>query len=292
MSDFTLSTLPEALVTIISALGDEPNVDDGLTAQQLKNKFDEAPKNIRTFLNNTLIHELEQKIRSMDTAISSAASSSVGTARIVDGAVTEAKLANGAVTGSKFADGAVTGAKIAANAVSANFTATIGTSWTATGAPFTGQYQATGIVPEDESDPDTAITWACTSQDADVIAAYDLLSFDVIANIIKVSCDSNPEVDIPVTATQDGTTYSFTVLGGALTPQGAPFVQEVSVEGLLATDAPVVDIVTSGSYADSHEQLDAYGTIYKMIAGDDTLTVYADDETSVSVAIQIKAVRK
>lgn len=292
MSDFTLSTLSEALVTIISGLGDEPNTDDGLSAQELKSKFDEAPKNIRAFLNGTLIDELQTKIRSMDTAISNAASSAVGTSRIVNLAVTAAKLAANAVETAKINDGAVTGAKIASGAVSASFTATIGTSWTATGAPFTGQYQATGIVPEDESDPDTAITWACTSQDADVIAAYDLLSFDVIANIIKVSSDENPEVDIPVTATQDGTTYSFTILSGTLTAQGAPFTQEVAVQGLLATDAPIVDIVTSGSYADANEQLDAYGAIYKMTAGDDTFTVYSDDAVATSVTVQIKAVRK
>lgn len=42
---------------IISRLSDSPNVDDGLTASQLKAKFDEAGKATKDYINNVLLLE-------------------------------------------------------------------------------------------------------------------------------------------------------------------------------------------------------------------------------------------
>ena len=44
---------------IIQKLDDEPNDVSGLTAQELKEKFDESGNSIKTFLNETLIPNLE-----------------------------------------------------------------------------------------------------------------------------------------------------------------------------------------------------------------------------------------
>ncbi len=46
---------------IISKLSDSPNVDDGLTATQLKAKFDEAGKVIKDYINMTLLPEVAEK---------------------------------------------------------------------------------------------------------------------------------------------------------------------------------------------------------------------------------------
>jgi hypothetical protein len=46
-------------LNIISALDDEPNDNTGLTAAQLKAKFDEGGNDIKTFINGTLISELD-----------------------------------------------------------------------------------------------------------------------------------------------------------------------------------------------------------------------------------------
>ena len=56
MANFT--QLTDSLA-IIAALATLPNQDDGLTAAQLKAKFDESGLSIQDFLNNTLIAELE-----------------------------------------------------------------------------------------------------------------------------------------------------------------------------------------------------------------------------------------
>ena len=66
----------------ISQLGDNPNVDDGLSAAQLKAVFDKNAEEIRYYLNNTLIPGIE----------SGFASSPIGTDDIDSGAVTNTKL--------------------------------------------------------------------------------------------------------------------------------------------------------------------------------------------------------
>jgi hypothetical protein len=43
---------------IIGKLSDTPNVDDGLTAAQLKEKFDEGGKAVKDYLNGELLPEL------------------------------------------------------------------------------------------------------------------------------------------------------------------------------------------------------------------------------------------
>ena len=48
---------------IIAKLSDSPNVDDGLTADQLKAKFDEAGKAVKDYINNVLLPEALEKPR-------------------------------------------------------------------------------------------------------------------------------------------------------------------------------------------------------------------------------------
>ena len=47
-------------LAIISKLGDNPNIDDGLSAEALKAKFDEAAQILQKFLNEDLIAELDR----------------------------------------------------------------------------------------------------------------------------------------------------------------------------------------------------------------------------------------
>lgn len=43
----------------IQALHDRPNVTDGLTADELKERFDRAGNDIKTYINNTLTEEID-----------------------------------------------------------------------------------------------------------------------------------------------------------------------------------------------------------------------------------------
>lgn len=52
-----------ANVNNIQGLSDRPNTADGITSQQLKEKFDKAGTDIKSYINNTLIEELEYYLR-------------------------------------------------------------------------------------------------------------------------------------------------------------------------------------------------------------------------------------
>lgn len=49
-------------MNIISALGDEPNDVDGLSAAELKAKFDEGGIALKKFINETLLSEITTQI--------------------------------------------------------------------------------------------------------------------------------------------------------------------------------------------------------------------------------------
>ena len=123
-----LPTIDESKVRIVGALGDHPNVDNNMPAQDLRDAFDQDSVNIREFLNPTVAgsfgNVLKTKIDSMETDIASAQQAATGTitsSRIGSVAVTTGKIGSGAVTTAKL-DGtagseAVTTAKIRAKNV-------------------------------------------------------------------------------------------------------------------------------------------------------------------------------
>lgn len=118
-------------LNIISALDDLPNDVGGLTAAELKAKFDKAGNTIKLYLNNTLVAELDTKFTDLvakDAELQAAIDELVGftlpdnavtTAKIANQAVTHAKLDLNAVENSNIKTGAVNGDSIAPNSVSA-----------------------------------------------------------------------------------------------------------------------------------------------------------------------------
>lgn len=125
---------------IIATLDTEPNDIGGLSADELKAKFDEAGNIIKKYINGTLIPELAgtngaanigiktiagltgvltvqaalEKIEQQMAEMTQGAVSdnSIGTAKLINLAVTTMKLADLAVTAAKLADGAVESKKL------------------------------------------------------------------------------------------------------------------------------------------------------------------------------------
>ena len=72
----------------------------------------------------------------------------------------------------------------------------------------------------------------------------------------------------------------------------APFVAEVAVAGILATDTPDIDLVAAEDFTAAEPQLEAWGYIYKAVTKDGAITFRATEKPEVELPIQIKAVRK
>ena len=87
----------------------------------------------------------------------------------------------------------------------------------------------------------------------------------------------------PLTATITTTWTS----GGTV----APFYQDITLDGILADDTPIVDVVLSGTWTTDETRLSELGYIVRIVTSDDSIRVYASTETTVSIPIQVKVVR-
>jgi hypothetical protein len=71
----------------------------------------------------------------------------------------------------------------------------------------------------------------------------------------------------------------------------APFAQIQEVSGILATDAPIVDVVLSGDWEVDEARLEAWGYIYRIVTSEDSITAYAREKPEVALPLQLKVVR-
>ena len=87
-------------------------------------------------------------------------------------------------------------------------------------------------------------------------------------------------------------TYTVTIPAESWTSEAAPYTNTVTVNGLLAADTPIVDMIPSETYETAEAETEAYANIYRMVTADNQLTAYATEKPTVDISIQIKAVRK
>lgn len=102
-------------MSIIALLPDEPNDVGGLSAEQLKEKFDEGGNALKEYLNKTLIPEVEAAIEAAALGVPSG--NGIDGRIIVDGSLTSGKYAPRSVDEDAIADGAMTEPKVANRAI-------------------------------------------------------------------------------------------------------------------------------------------------------------------------------
>ena len=72
----------------------------------------------------------------------------------------------------------------------------------------------------------------------------------------------------------------------------APYTKEQTINGILATDKPLIDIVPSATFADAEKQADAWALIYRAVTAANKITFYAKAKPTVSIPLQIRCIRK
>ena len=72
----------------------------------------------------------------------------------------------------------------------------------------------------------------------------------------------------------------------------APYTKEQTINGILATDKPLIDLVPSATFADAEKQADAWALIYRAVTAADKITFYAKAKPTVSIPMQIRCIRK
>lgn len=71
----------------------------------------------------------------------------------------------------------------------------------------------------------------------------------------------------------------------------APYTKTITVNGIQATDAPIIDVVMYGDYATDEQRIEAWGYIYRAVTGTNSITFYATEKPTIDLPIQIKVVR-
>ena len=114
------------------------------------------------------------------------------------------------------------------------------------------------------------------------------------AMIDQAASESLIDNSVSASKIQDGavSTRWTATIGTSWTGSTAPYTQVITVQGLTAADTPVIGPILSDNYATAEAQLEAYGCCYRMVTGNNRLTILSTEKTTTAVPIQIKAVRK
>ena len=72
----------------------------------------------------------------------------------------------------------------------------------------------------------------------------------------------------------------------------APYTKEQTINGILATDKPLIDLVPSATFADAEKQTNAWALVYRAVTAANKITFYAKAKPTVSIPLQIRCIRK
>ena len=78
---------------------------------------------------------------------------------------------------------------------------------------------------------------------------------------------------------------------GTVWSGSGPYTQSITVSGVLASDAPIIDLLPSTDANTAAAELDAWSKIYRIDTAANSITVYASEVTELAVTIQILGVR-
>ena len=106
--------------------------------------------------------------------------------------------------------------------------------------------------------------------------------------------DKNKVANVPSNTTTELAKKAVTLnktatLGTSWTTETGYVKQVVTVQEILATDTPIIDLVTTTT--DFEAQEEAWGKVFKATAGANQITFYAKEATETSVSLNIKVVR-
>ena len=251
-------------IAYISKLDDEPNDVGGLSADELKARFDQAGQDIQAYINEELIPRA-------DSAIEAAALGIGG-----GGAISGEMLAPKSISGEKLADGAVTAEKVAAGAV---------TTGAIAGKAVTEEKIADGAVGKAKL-ADKAVT---REKLADEAVSTDKIFPGAVVNS-KIGANAVTAEKIAGGAVSK--TFTATIPASGWTGNAAPYTNTVAVTGVLEADKPFCDIVPSDTLATAEQEIEAWNYMLRAVAAANQCTFYATGIPAVDINIQMVVIRK
>ena len=88
------------------------------------------------------------------------------------------------------------------------------------------------------------------------------------------------------------TTITYNATIGTTWSGSGPYTQTISVDGILNTDNPIIDVILSDDTTSSKTILEAWSNVSRIVTGDGAITVYCyDSAPTASIPVQLKVVR-
>lgn len=114
--------------------------------------------------------------------------------------------------------------------------------------------------------------------------------------IADKSIDTNKLVDGSVTAAKIANEAVSKVFSASIpvnwNGSEAPFSAQISINGVSASDVPIVDLIPSSDYETAQQETEAWGYIYRIIAKNNGITCYATEKPKVALNVQMRCIRK
>lgn len=85
--------------------------------------------------------------------------------------------------------------------------------------------------------------------------------------------------------------FTVTLTAAGWTGDAAPYAQTVALDGMLATDMPIADVVQSGVEETDAALRENIILVTRMVAGDNALTAYASEIPEVDLPVQMVVIR-
>ena len=87
------------------------------------------------------------------------------------------------------------------------------------------------------------------------------------------------------------TIYQSTIPTSGWSGSAAPYTLQLTVNGILTTDTPIIDIVQTGTYSNDVQICDSWSAISRIVTRANGLTITADVIPSIAIPIQVRCLR-
>lgn len=274
------------LTATLEAVQDLPK-EPTISYTELQAVFDEDVNTVKDFINDTLTVEIDTAISSIEGDLSDLTSNVLqldNTTSFTPDAdyepATKKYVDDTAIAG--VGDNSVTNTKLGSD-VKIGSLASLDTSDKSSVVDAINELYD-GLADKAEDDEVVKLSGAQTIADVKTFTS------------IPVAPASNPTTDnqlarkayVDTKATE--TTYTDTLDSASWSGSSAPWSQAVTVTGITASDAPILDITMSGTYATDEIRNTQWGYIYRAVTSTNTITFYASTEPDVDLPFQAKVV--
>lgn len=152
--------------------------------------------------------------------------------------------------------------------------------------PTTLQAIINELVSRSETATDDSVTTAAIQDGA--VNEAKIGSLAVSTEKIKSNAVTGPKIATNAVSR----VYNGILLVSAWDGSEAPYHQSVTIDGITATDEPIIDLVPSDTYDTAMQEDNQWGNIYKAVTREDGITFYAKEKPTVALSFKARCIRK